>query len=117
MPRQKGTPKTGGRKAGTPNKTPSEVKKLCQEHGIEIISVLLTVARNPVNPAAQVSACRELLDRGFGKSPTTVEGTEDGPPVKQQIVVCTGVREIEFGGGKLRWPTPRHWLRFYGATG
>lgn len=66
--RTKGTPKTGGRKAGTPNKATRDVKDLAQSYVPESIEGLADVARDKSNPpSARVAAYRELLDRACGK--------------------------------------------------
>lgn len=66
--RAKGTPKTGGRQAGTPNKVTRDVKELAQTYVEESIEGLAGIARDKENPpAARVAAYRELLDRACGK--------------------------------------------------
>ena len=70
--RKKGTPKTGGRKKGTPNRHTAEVKELAQNHGPECIERLVEIAKGDNVPAA-VAACKELLDRGWGKAVAAIE--------------------------------------------
>ena len=64
--------KTGGRKKGTPNKHTAEVRELAQQHGPACIERLAEIAMGD-NPTAAVSACKELLDRGWGKSVAPIE--------------------------------------------
>ncbi len=64
--------KTGGRKKGTPNKHTAEVRELAQQHGAACIERLAEIAMGD-NPTAAVAACKELLDRGWGKSVAAVE--------------------------------------------
>lgn len=66
--RPKGTPKTGGRKAGTPNKSTADVKALAEPYGPEAIETLAAVMRDTTQPAAaRIAAADKLLDRGYGK--------------------------------------------------
>ncbi len=47
--RPKGTPKTGGRKTGTPNKRRS-IQDLCVAEGIDPFQEMIKIARNPADP-------------------------------------------------------------------
>lgn len=74
MARPKGTPKTGGRKPGTPNKATADIKALAQVHGEQAIGTLAGMIGDPtLPPAARVAAAKELLDRGYGKAGQSVE--------------------------------------------
>lgn len=74
MARQKGTAKTGGRKAGTFNKTTADIKALAQDYGAAAIAALAGMVNDDaIPPAARVSAAKELLDRGYGKASQGVE--------------------------------------------
>ena len=64
--------KTGGRKKGTPNKHTAEVRELAQQHGAACIERLAEIAMSD-NPTAAVAACKELLDRGWGKAVAPIE--------------------------------------------
>ncbi len=79
--RKKGTPKTGGRKAGTPNKVTHDIKVLAQGYGPDAIKRLYHLALNAETETVQVSACRELLDRGYGRAIAQIQhtGANDGP--------------------------------------
>jgi hypothetical protein len=84
MAKEKGSPKTGGRKAGTPNKIPREIKDLARVYtpdGIEQLAVMAgLVEGKPAseNDAARISAIKELLDRGHGRSPQPVAHAGEG---------------------------------------
>jgi len=66
-----------GRKPGTPNKTTFELKKAAAEHGEEALSALISIIRNEETPPnVIVSACREVLDRGFGRPAITIDPQE-----------------------------------------
>jgi hypothetical protein len=69
--RPPGTKKTGGRRAGTPNKSSIaqglSLSALAQQHTPAALATLVHVAANGVSEAARVSAAIALLDRGYGR--------------------------------------------------
>lgn len=71
--------KTGGRVAGTPNKATAEIKAIARQHAPEAIEALVNVIRSTDSDAARVSAIKELLDRGYGKSTQYIGGDEENP--------------------------------------
>lgn len=73
--RKPGTPKTGGRKKGTPNKATSEVKALAQQYAPAALKELARLSREAESEQARVAACREILDRAYGKAPQAIEGS------------------------------------------
>ena len=75
--RPKGTPKTGGRKKGTPNKATADIKEACQKHGLLLVEYLMGMAMDKSHPA-RVTAIKELLDRGYGRSTQPHEGDIKG---------------------------------------
>ncbi len=78
--RKVGTPKTGGRKAGTPNKATAAIKEAAQEYTGMALRVLVEVAANPESPpAARVAASNAILDRGHGKPTLPIAGDDGGP--------------------------------------
>jgi hypothetical protein len=65
-----------GRKKGTPNKATFELKQAAAEHGEEVLSALVSIIRNQETPPhVIVVACRELLDRGYGKPTQSIDET------------------------------------------
>lgn len=78
--RPKGLPKTGGgSRKGVPNKATVEIKLLAREYGPQALKRLAELGGlvPGVSPAeseqAQVTANREILDRGYGKATQSVE--------------------------------------------
>ena len=72
--RPKGQPKTGGRVSGTRNKVLVEVKEAAQAYGLDAVQTLAQImVTQDMPPAARVSAAKELLDRGYGKAPQTID--------------------------------------------
>ena len=60
--------KTGGRQAGTPNKTTASIREAAQQYTDEALKTLVDVMGDETAPpAARVAAANSLLDRGHGK--------------------------------------------------
>lgn len=72
-----GKRKGAGRRAGSVNKVTADVRALAGVHTPAAIKRLAHLAMNALSESAQVAACKELLDRGHGKSrqPLDVEGS------------------------------------------
>jgi hypothetical protein len=72
-----GRRKTGGRKKRSPAQRleARAMQRLCREHADEVIARLLQLMRQTKNPGVALAACKELLDRGFGRArqPINVE--------------------------------------------
>lgn len=60
--------KTGGRKAGTPNKTTADMRALAMTHAADAITTIVTLMQTSPNDAVRLQAARELLDRCCGKT-------------------------------------------------
>ncbi len=75
--RPRGQPKTGGRKAGTLNKVSADVRELAGQYGPAAMAELARLATEAESEPARVSACKEVLDRAYGKSPTSREPIDD----------------------------------------
>lgn len=82
--------KSGGRKKGTTNKATREVKTLAQKYGADAIKRLAHLMQKAESEQAQVAACKELLDRAYGKPAQAIVG-DDEAPIKT-------VMEIVWGG-------------------
>ncbi|MCF4166347.1 hypothetical protein L2U69_11885 [Zavarzinia compransoris] len=72
--RKPGGPRTGGRQKGTPNKVTADVRAAAQKYTTQALDTLAAIMNDPTKAeAARVSAAKELLDRGHGKSSLPVE--------------------------------------------
>ena len=60
--------KTGGRRAGTPNKVAREVRALAMEHSGEAIDTLVGLMTTAQNESVKLAAAKELLDRSCGRT-------------------------------------------------
>jgi len=67
MPRPRGTPKTGGRKVGTPNKAAPAFKAWVQSYTPAVIEQLARLVAHSKNPRTVIAAARIILDCGYGK--------------------------------------------------
>lgn len=65
--------KTGGRRAGTPNRATREIKALAATHGPAMIKELARLAKAAESEAARVSAIGMMLDRAYGKATQAVQ--------------------------------------------
>jgi hypothetical protein len=75
--------KTGGRIAGTPNKTTALARQLAMPFADEAIQTILDVMRDKESPAAaRIAAANSLLDRAFGKPRQEVEQVGDNKPLE-----------------------------------
>lgn len=84
--RKKGGPKTGGRKAGIPNKATREIRGIAQQYGpaaikkLAILGGLMPGGKGAADSEqARVSAITQILDRGYGKATQPVSGPDGGP--------------------------------------
>lgn len=78
--------KTGGRKAGTPNKSTAEVKALAAGYAPAALKELARLAIKAQSEQARVAACNAILDRAYGKPTQTIAGDPDGAPLTMQLV-------------------------------
>lgn len=82
--------KTGGRKAGVPNKATRELKEIARQYAPEAFQTLREIMEHGKTEAARVAAAREVLDRGYGRpigSGTQVNVTATGQ--QASAIVCT----------------------------
>jgi hypothetical protein len=70
----------------------SAIQLLAEQHGREVIEILLDIAINGEPDTARVAACKELLARGFCKVPQADGSTGPGVTI---VNVVTGVRGRE----------------------
>jgi hypothetical protein len=107
MPR--GSPpgvRRGGRQKGTPNKATAEIKEAARVYTKDALQTLVNVMKNSDSDAAKVSACKELLDRAWGKATQPIAGDPD-QPLTYQIV--SGVpREVIAQQGEDERETALH---------
>ena len=71
--RRRGTTKTGGRHKGTPNKVTVAVREAALKHGPGAVSELARLMTNAESESVRIAACREILDRAYGRPRQTME--------------------------------------------
>jgi hypothetical protein len=93
-----------GRPEGSKNKLAKALKdklsSLAQPHGPEIIRQLVILATTSKNDAARVMACREILDRAYGKPEQAIAeevGVEMSKELREFIERCEGIQGNEEG--------------------
>ncbi len=75
--------KTGGRQKGALNKSTQDIKALASEYGPAVITELARLATEAVHEQTRVSACKEILDRIYGKASQVIEhGGKHGSPIE-----------------------------------
>ncbi|MGE3915430.1 MAG: hypothetical protein AB7F78_06990 [Hyphomicrobiaceae bacterium] len=110
--------KTGGRQAGTPNRTTNEVKDLARAHGPAAIEAVAALAglvvdeatRQPIGMAtseqARLAALQIILDRAYGKAAQPLTGDPE-EPLQSNLVVEWVIVEPRVDGPPLRTPIAR----------
>ena len=93
---RKGGPKTGGRVAGTPNKSTAEIRELAGQYGPAALAELARLATNADSEQARVSACKEILDRAYGKSTQTINRTDSVGVIENEVSKLELARRIAF---------------------
>jgi DNA-binding MarR family transcriptional regulator len=82
---KKGEPKTGGRKAGTPNKSTAEIRELAGQYAPSALAELARLSTHANSEQARVSACKEILDRAYGKSTQTINSSDKVGVIEDEI--------------------------------
>ena len=72
----KGT-KTGGRSKGTPNKITAEIRSLALVEGPTAFAHLVKLSTSAESEAVRLAACREILDRAYGKPQQSIAVADD----------------------------------------
>lgn len=80
--RPKGTPKTGGRSKGTPNRATADVKSLAQLHGPAAIAEAVRIMQKSESDQARMAAIKEILDRAYGKATQPISGDDTADPIR-----------------------------------
>lgn len=71
-----------GRPRGAPNKSNATLRDIARGYTQEAIDALVSILSSEDEPAAaRVSAANALLDRGYGKAATVINGDDEGGPV------------------------------------
>lgn len=82
-----------GRKAGVPNKATAEIKTVAQQYGEAAVKKLAEMAglvegvKAAESEQARVSAIKEIMDRGYGKSAQPLEGSLDLNVIKHEQAI------------------------------
>ena len=83
-----------GRPPGAVNKTTADIKALAQSFGADVVARLAHLAMKAESETAQIAACKELLDRGYGRAVQQNQNLDrDGNPTDAPMRVV-----VEFLG-------------------
>ena len=86
--------KTGGRQAGTPNKSTADMREAAQQYTADALQTLVDVMQDAGQPAAaRISAATAILDRAYGKPQIYTEttlSTNANAPTVIELVAFTG---------------------------
>lgn len=83
-----------GRPPGAVNKTTADIKALAQSFGAAAVERLAHLAMKAESETAQIAACKELLDRGYGRSVQSLQNLDEhGNPTNSPMRVV-----VEFLG-------------------
>jgi hypothetical protein len=102
-----------GRPSGSKNKHAKALKdrlsSLAQPHGPEIIRQLVRLATTAESDAVRVMACREILDRAYGK-PEQAIAEETGVGMSKELREFIECREGMQGNEEpASWPQRHRW--------
>lgn len=75
----------GGTRKGVPNKSTADVKALASQYAPSAMAELGRLSVQAESEPARVAACKEILDRAYGKSPQAITGADGGPVQIQKI--------------------------------
>jgi hypothetical protein len=73
--------KRGGRRKGTKNKIPSDIRAAYREHTMEAKDCILEIMRTDPDSKCRLDAAKEINNRALGKSvaQTNIAGWDGGP--------------------------------------
>jgi hypothetical protein len=95
--------KTGGRVAGTPNKTTAALKEAAQLHADDALATIAELMNSKTTPhAVRLNAANMLLERGYGKSREELASMNIMDRfINQQISALQAALELEAHGLKV----------------
>ena len=79
--------KTGGRVAGTPNRSTASVRAIAGQYSAEAISTLVQLMRHSEDDRTRLVAAKELLDRGHGRPGPAPPEVLDVPQEPQKVIL------------------------------
>jgi hypothetical protein len=98
-PRPMGVVKMRGRPRGSTNeRTKTPLRKLADQYGAEVIRQLFTLATTAESDAVRIMACREILDRAYGKPEQAIAeevGVGMSKELREFIEHCEGMQGNE----------------------
>jgi hypothetical protein len=68
-----------GRKKGVPNKATAEIREAARQYSDQAVKRLAQLMTKAESEAAQVAACKEILDRAWGRPTQTHANDSENP--------------------------------------
>jgi hypothetical protein len=95
-----------GRPKGLPNKNRRDIMALAQVHGPDCIEGIAKLMKHK-NPWISLAACKEMLDRGYGKSPKAVDVNSSGNVYVSLTTFSGQILQPMTGPRVIDQPSPR----------
>lgn len=76
MAKAKGSPKTGGRQKGTPNKATQDLMAICEKHGCDPFEGMVIIAVNEKVPDKKFDKLKEIAQYVYPKRKAIEHSTE-----------------------------------------
>jgi hypothetical protein len=95
-----------GRPKGLRNKATRDIKELAQPYGPECIERIAKLMKHK-NPWISLAACKEMLDRGYGKSPKAVDVNSSGNVYVSLTTFSGQILQPMTGPRVIDQPSPR----------
>jgi hypothetical protein len=86
--------KTGGRKAGTPNRVTADIRALAQRHGPDAVAALVDLMHNAERDETKLAAASALLDRGYGKPTQAIEAGANSTQIDIAVSAVTDEQRV-----------------------
>ena len=83
-------------KTGSLNKVTAEIRELASQYGPMALAELARLAEHAESEQARVSACKEILDRAYGKSAQTINPTSRVDVSEVEVNELEVARRIAF---------------------
>lgn len=88
--------KTGGRRAGTPNRATASIREVARKYTGAALTTLDGIMRDPKEQAvARIRAAEILLDRGYGKPAQAVIADVTSHETGPRLIIVSGPKEAD----------------------
>lgn len=81
---QSGNPGGRAHRVTTDGRT---LRQICRDHTDDAVKVLVNILTTSESESAQLTAAKELLDRGWGRATQPISGDDEADPIKTAVDV------------------------------